>query len=123
VAAVEASCDGGSAPVAEGEGHVGLEKVGSATVGEGGDEVVEGGYPAGWSRGGGARGGWDGESPQDPENTALRPLCCKMQHLLRLLLEPLQCAPNQHFAHADAYTTSTGDGLNVIKSLVSLFVI
>jgi hypothetical protein len=38
--------------------------------------------------------------------------CRKMQHLLRLLLEPLQCTLDLHFADADAYTRSAGDGLS-----------
>jgi hypothetical protein len=36
--------------------------------------------------------GWDGERPQHPREHDDRWPCCKMQQLMRLLLEPLQCA-------------------------------
>jgi hypothetical protein len=62
----------------------------------GGDGVEEGGCPAGWGRDGGARSDWDGEAPGTPKNAAMRPFCCKMQHLLRLLLGLLQCASDLH---------------------------
>jgi hypothetical protein len=62
-------------------------------------------------------GGWDpqvvrmGEAPRPPENAAPTPACCILQHLLRLLLEPLQCTSDLHFADAAAYAASAGDSL------------
>jgi hypothetical protein len=53
-----------------------------------------------------------GKAPGTPRDAARRPLCCKLQHLLQLLLEPLQCASDLQFADADVYTTSAGDSLN-----------
>jgi hypothetical protein len=52
-----------------------------------------------------------GKAPRAPENAALPPFSCKTQNLLRLLLEPLQCAPDLHFADADAFTATDGDSL------------
>jgi hypothetical protein len=53
----------------------------------------------------GLAAGWE-KPPVPPQNAALRPLCCKMQHLLRLY-----CAPVLHFADADAYTAYARDSL------------
>jgi hypothetical protein len=67
--------------------------------------------------GGMEEGGWGpqvvgmGEAPRPPENAALTPACCILQHLLRLLLEPLQCTSDLHFADAAAYAASAGDSL------------
>jgi hypothetical protein len=52
-----------------------------------------------------------GKASELPENAARSPLNCKMQHLLRLLLEPLQCVFGLHFADADAFTTTPADNL------------
>jgi hypothetical protein len=75
------------------------------------------GDPTGWGR---RRPRWDplavgmGKAPRAPENAALPPFSCKTQNLLRLLLEPLQCAPDLHFADADAFTATVGDSLTVV---------
>jgi hypothetical protein len=45
----------------------------------------------------GPLGGWDGEDPASPRECAREVVCCKMQQLLGLLLEPLQCDPVPHF--------------------------
>jgi hypothetical protein len=60
-----------------------------------------------------------GKAPGTPRDAARRPLCCKLQHLLRLLLEPLQCASDLQFADADAYTTSAGDSLTELVDIFS----
>jgi hypothetical protein len=52
-----------------------------------------------------------GKAPRAPENAAPPPLSCKKQYPLRLLLEPLQCASDLHFADVDAFTATAGDGL------------
>jgi hypothetical protein len=73
------------------------------------------GVRAGKARGGrdhGARNGWDGESPRAPENAALPPPSCKMQHLLQQQLEPQQCASGLQNADADAAPTAAGDDLS-----------
>jgi hypothetical protein len=78
----------------------------------GGDGVEEGGRlrrGVELCRWGPRRLGW--ERPRYPRNAARRPLCCKLQDLLQLLLEPLQYAFDLHFADADAYTASAGDSL------------
>jgi hypothetical protein len=62
----------------------------------------------------GPAGGWDGESPQSPRECNTAAFSCKTQNLLRLLLEPLQCAPDLHFADADAFTATAGDSLTVV---------
>jgi hypothetical protein len=56
-----------------------------------------------------------GEAPRPPENAALTPACCILQHLLRLLLEPLQCTSDLHFADAAAYAASAGDSLSDLQ--------
>jgi hypothetical protein len=63
------------------------------------------------SREGGSRSGWDGERPDYPENAVARRPPCKMQQLLPLLLEPLQCASLRHFAGAEADPADVGDRL------------
>jgi hypothetical protein len=65
---------------------------------------------------GGARSGWDGEASPPPRECARAAASCKMQQLLRLLLETLQCASDLHFADGDAHTTSAGDSLKRIHS-------
>jgi hypothetical protein len=52
-----------------------------------------------------------GKASRTPENAVERRPRCKMQQLLRLLLEPLQCASDLHFADTDAYKASAGDSL------------
>jgi hypothetical protein len=70
------------------------------------DGVEEGGDggATGWSCDGGARVSWDGESPGTPKDASRRPLCCKLHHLLRLLLEPLQCASDLQFVDEQSKT-------------------
>jgi hypothetical protein len=74
-------------------------------------------------RGGGRRlgpaGVWDEGSPQTPRECSNDPACCILQHLLRLLLEPLQCTSDLHFADAAVYAASAGDSLTRLKRFVS----
>jgi hypothetical protein len=75
------------------------------------------GDPTRWGR---RRPRWDPlavgmrKAPRAPENAALPLFSCKTQNLLRLLLKPLPCAPDLHFADADAFTATAGDSLILV---------
>jgi hypothetical protein len=93
--------------VGRGEGRVSLEELCEGVMGS--RKGRRGGGRRGCPRGGaatvGPAAGWE-KPPIPPKNAVMRPLCCKMQHLLWL-----QCAPDLHFADADAYTSYARDGL------------
>jgi hypothetical protein len=59
----------------------------------------------------GPTGGWDGERPYIPRECGARWPSCILQQLLRLLLEPLQCAFHLQNADADAAPAGAGDSL------------